>query len=115
MGEQRIRKPFNLNPVWDETMASAVDDFLKSVTENQVAIRTGQYTGTGIVQTVAVNELPGPPKMVVIQNPTGTVTGPIIRPLATLKVTAWNQNGFTISADAAVNTAGLVYAYLVLA
>jgi hypothetical protein len=115
MSELRVRKNFILTGIWDETTASLLDDLLKSLVSNQVAVRTGTYRGTGQAFTVSVPELPGPPKALVIQNDVGTITGPILAPLAALAVTAWNQNGFSIGAGAAVNTVGKLYNFLVLA
>jgi hypothetical protein len=115
MSEKLSRKNFILSGTWDEATASVLDDLLKALVNNQVAIRTGSYIGTGKAMAIPVNDLPGPPKVVLIQNDAGTITGPVLAPLASLAVTAWNQNGFTVGAGAAYNTATKAYAFLVIA
>lgn len=115
-GEGSLIKDFVLPPgEWSDDHAEALEAFLQDIVDRHVVIKTGSYRGTGRVQTISVNELPGPPKILVIQ--TGAGGTPFITMVVNpgLNISAWSNRGFTLAVAAAVNTENVNYVFLILA
>lgn len=115
-GEGSLIKDFVLpEGEWTDDHAQVLEDFLQDVAERHITVKTGSYVGTGRVQTVNVKELPGPPKLMLIQTSAGGT--PYITMVAGpgLNIASWTNLGFTLSVAAAVNTANVSYLYLIVA
>jgi hypothetical protein len=112
-GSKRIRKDFILGGQWDGPTASRLDAFLTALVAAHRVIREGTYVGTGMALPVVLEDLPGTPILVLIQNDAGLVTI-IVNPGSALAVTEWSQKGFTVGVVAAVNTAGQTYHFVVV-
>lgn len=114
-GEGSLIKDFVLpEGEWTDDHAQVLEDFLQDVAERHITVKTGSYLGTGRVQTVNVKELPGPPKVLVIQPSAGGT--PFITMVSSppLNITAWDNTGFTLSAGAAMNAANVNYMFFIL-
>lgn len=116
-GEGALIKDFTLpkDGEWNADIPEAIDAFLEEIVNRHLAVKTGSYTGTGRALTVSVKNLPGPPKILVIQPTAGgtAVLTLVVSPSG--NVTGWTNKGFTLSTAAAVNTQGTGYSFLILA
>lgn len=114
---QLIKKDFNLNEQWENQSAVSLDRFCQQIVKAQVAVRTGNYLGTGtaVANVVAVPDLPGPPLLVILEGQAGGSPSVNLVAYATGDITAWNQKGFTLKGSSAYNAMGTTYTYLVLA
>lgn len=116
MGEGALRKDFTIPPgEWSDDHAETIDQFFEEIVGRHVALKTGSYMGSGRVQTIAVKELPAPPKLLVIQPTIGGTAYVTLRPYPAGNITGWTNKGFTLSTLAAVNTQNVNYSYLILA
>jgi len=110
-----IFKEFFLSAEWSQSQAERLDHFCEEVANNTVAVRTGSYTGNGVVQAVSVQDLPQTPILALIQPTAGGTPFLTLVPYASGAITTWTREGFTLLASGAYNTPGTLYNYLVLA
>ena len=116
MGEGALVKDFVIPPgEWTPDHGEQIDDFFENIVSRHVSIKTGSYLGTGRVQVVTVRDLPGPPKLLIIQPDAGGTVYQTLVAYLTGKVTAWTQKNFTLSTDTGVNAQNVRYRYLILA
>ena len=117
MGEGALVKDFTLpkDGEWNADIPEAIDAFLEEIVARHVCLKRGAYVGTGRELTVAVKNLPGPPKVLVIQPTNGGTAYVTLLSYSGGNVTAWTNKGFTLSTAAAVNTQNTNYSFLLLA
>lgn len=116
MGQGALRKDFSFPPgEWSDDHAQVIDEFFEEIVARHLTIKTGTYLGTGREKTVDVTELPGPPKLLLIQPSAGGAVFLALVAVPSGSVSAWTHTGFTLSTAAAVNTQNVSYNYLILA
>lgn len=116
MSQGSAKKPFKLQPTWDEPTAIQVDRLLTELVTKQTVKKTGTYRGTGAVHVVDVPELPNAPMLLGIQKTDGSAPYFTLMPLATAShITAWGKQSFTLAAGSSLNAVGSTYIYLVIA
>jgi len=117
MGEGALRKNFVLpkGAEWTEDHAEAIEVFFQDVVDTHVTLKTGTYQGSARIQTVAVKDLPGPPKLLCVQPALGGAVALTLLPYSGGIVSAWTNKGFTLPAGSTVNAANVNYRYLILA
>lgn len=115
MGEGLLAKDFRFTGEWTSDHVEALETFLEDIVARHVTIKTGTYRGTGRVLSVTVSDLPGPPKLLVIQSAVGGTPFVTITAYPTATVTAWTNRYFVLAAVAAVNTQNTDYRYLIIA
>lgn len=116
MGQGLLRKDFTIPPGdWSDDHAEAIEAFFEDIVSRHVALKTGTYKGTGRIQTVVVKELPGPPKILVVQPSLGGTAYVTLLAYPGGNVTSWTNTGFTLGVAAAVNTQNIMYSFLILA
>lgn len=116
MGEGALRKNFNLTTgqQWDDDLAEIIDSMFEEIVSRHVSLKTGTYTGNGRIQSVPVKELPGNPKLLIIQPALGGTPYLTLVAYPAGKVTAWSQASFVVSDDAAVSSPGVRYRYFIV-
>lgn len=112
---QLLKKDFTLKGEWDVPTASLLDRFFERLVNAQIAIRTGTYLGTTRANVIKVADLPGPPKLVLLQANAGGTPAYTLVAYPTGDITEWNQKSFTLKAASSYNTMGTTFSYLVLA
>jgi hypothetical protein len=115
MNPQLLKKDFSLQGEWDLPTASILDRFLERLVSAQIAIRTGTYLGTARANEIEVPDLPGPPKLVILQANAGGTPAYTLVAYPTGDITVWNRKLFTLRAASTYNAMGTTYSYLVLA
>lgn len=115
-GEGSLIKDFVIpSGEWTPDHADTLEEFLNEIVLRHIVVKTGSYLGTGRLLTVEVKELPGPPKLMVVQTSAGGTAFLTLVAGPGQNIAAWNQKGFTLSLAAAVNTASVDYRFLILA
>ncbi|MDF2457666.1 MAG: hypothetical protein K0S79_82 [Nitrospira sp.] len=115
MNPQLLKKDFSLQAEWTLEQASILDRFIERLVGAQIAIRTGTYLGTARANTVSVPDLPGPPKLALLQANAGGTPAYTLVAYPTGDITAWNQKSFTLRAASSYNTMGTTFSYLIIA
>lgn len=116
MGEGALRKDFFFSPgEWTDDDKETCEEFFQAIVDSHVCIRTGAYVGTGRTQFFPVTDLPGSPKLMVVQPEAGGSVQVTLVPYSGGIVSAWTHKGFTLAGGSAVNTQNTRYRYLILA
>lgn len=116
MGEGLLRKDFQLSSGdWSDDTAESIEAFFEEIVARHVALKTGHYVGTGKELVVEVRDLPGPPKVLLIQpEGGGTVFMTLVAAPGT-DILKWTNKAVTIKEGASVNVQNAQYRYLILA